>query len=107
MGDDNIKDTHGTDSKRHGKPGFKNGKKQQSKPAQTQSLNSDAAVPMLHFGVANNFGKRRDKETDDMRIDRTSMYAYLISKLSKESQDEIQGHADWEDIEKTRDPLKL
>jgi len=125
-------------------------------------LNSDAAVPMLHFGVANNFGlfkrkvtivcqekyknlgrlimdeqyyippaadmalydltndphdvekgrlreahKRRDKETDDMRIDRTSMYAYLISKLSKESQDEIQGHADWEDIEKTRDPLKL
>jgi len=51
--------------------------------------------------------KRRDKEIDDMRIDRTSMYAYLISKLSKESQDEIQGHADWADIEKTRDPLKL
>jgi hypothetical protein len=42
-----------------------------------------------------------------MRIDCTSMYAYLISKLSKESQDEIQGHADWADIEKTRDPLKL
>jgi hypothetical protein len=35
------------------------------------------------------------------------MYAYLISKLSKESQDEIQGHANWPDIEKTRDPLKL
>jgi hypothetical protein len=35
------------------------------------------------------------------------MYAYLISKLSKESQDEIQGHVDWPDIEKTRDPLKL
>jgi hypothetical protein len=27
--------------------------------------------------------KRRDKEIDDMRIIRTSMYAYLISKLSK------------------------
>jgi hypothetical protein len=159
---DNIKDTHGTDSKRHGKPRFKNGKKQQGKPVQTQSLNSDAVVPMLRFGVANNFDlfkrkvsitcqekynnlgqlimdeqyyippavdmalydstndphdiekgrlreaqKRRDKEIDDMHIDRTSMYAYLISKLSKESQDKIQGHADWEDIEKTRDLLKL
>ncbi len=50
--------------------------------------------------------KRRDKEIDDMRINRTSMYTYL-SKLSKESQDEIQGHADWADVEKTRDPLKL
>jgi len=35
------------------------------------------------------------------------MHAYLISKLSKESQDEIQGHTEWLDIEKTRDPLKL
>jgi len=53
--------------------------------------------------------KRRDKEVDDMRIDRTSMYAYLISKLSKESLDEIQGHADWQakKIEDTRDPLDL
>jgi hypothetical protein len=42
-----------------------------------------------------------------MRVDRTSMYAYLISKLSKECQDEIQGHTDWPDIEKRRDPLKL
>jgi hypothetical protein len=48
--------------------------------------------------------KRRDKEIDGMRDNRTSIYAYLISKLSKESQDEIQGHADWEN---TRDPLKL
>jgi hypothetical protein len=39
--------------------------------------------------------KRQDKEIDDMRIDCTSMYAYLISKLSKESYDKIQGHADW------------
>jgi hypothetical protein len=51
--------------------------------------------------------KHRDKEINDMRVDRTSMYAYLISKLSKESQDEIQGHTNWPDIEKTRDPLKL
>jgi len=51
--------------------------------------------------------KYRDNKINDMRVDRTSMYAYLISKLSKESQDEIQGHTDWSDIEKTRDPLKL
>jgi hypothetical protein len=29
--------------------------------------------------------KHRDKEIDDMKVDRTSMFAYLISKLSKES----------------------
>ena len=150
------------DDKRNGKPGFKNGKKQGIKPQQSQSLNSDAAVPMLRFGAGNNFDlfkrkisvacmekyknlgrlivdeqyyvpdvvdsslfdltndhydvekgrlreahKHRDREIHDMLVDRTSMYAYLISKLSKESQDEIQGHADWPDIEKTRDPLKL
>jgi hypothetical protein len=50
---------------------------------------------------------RRDKEIDDMRIDRTSMYAYLVSKLSKESFDEVQGHADWSRIEAARDPLQL
>jgi len=26
--------------------------------------------------------KHRDKEINDMRVDRTSMYAYLISKLN-------------------------
>jgi hypothetical protein len=31
------------------------GNKGNHKPQQVQSLNSDAAVPMLHFGVANNF----------------------------------------------------
>jgi hypothetical protein len=43
------------DDKRNGKPGFKNGKKQGIKPQQSQSLNSDAAVPMLRFGAGNNF----------------------------------------------------
>jgi hypothetical protein len=52
-------------------------------------------------------GQRRDKEIDDMRIDRTSMFAYLISKLSKESYDEVQGHKDWATIESSRDPLQL
>jgi hypothetical protein len=148
--------------KRNGKLGSKNGRKQGIKPQQSQSLNSDTAVPMLRFGAGNHFNlfkrkisvacmekyknlgrliideqyyvpdavdtslydltndrydvekgrlreahKHRDKEIHDMRVDRTSMYAYLISKLSIESQDEIQGHADWPDIEKTRDPLKL
>jgi len=51
--------------------------------------------------------KRRDKEIDDMRMDRTSMYVYLNSKLSKESLDEVQGHTDWASIEASRDPLQL
>jgi len=49
--------------------------------------------------------KRRDKEIDDMRVDRTSMYAYLISKLSKESHDEVD--KDWTTIEADHDPLAL
>jgi hypothetical protein len=126
------------------------------------SLNSDTAVPMLRFGISNNFDlfkrkvsvacqehyknlgrlitdekyyvppaidsslydltndpqdikkcrlreayRRRDKEMDDMRIDRTAMFPYLISKLSKESLNEIQGHADWVKAESDRDPLQL
>jgi hypothetical protein len=53
--------------------------------------------------------KRQDKEIDDIRVDCTSMYAYLISKLSKESYDKIQGHADLvkKEIEESRDPLDL
>jgi hypothetical protein len=51
--------------------------------------------------------KRRDKEVADMLVDRTSMYAYIISKLSKESLDEIQGDTGWNQIEVERDPLKL
>jgi hypothetical protein len=43
--------------------------------------------------------KRRDKEINYMRIDRISMYAYLLSKLSKESVDELHGHKDWSTIE--------
>jgi hypothetical protein len=35
------------------------------------------------------------------------MFAYLISKLSKESYDEVQGHKDWISIEASRDPLEL
>jgi hypothetical protein len=51
--------------------------------------------------------KHRDKEINDMKIDRTSMYAYLISKLSKESLDEVQGDAAWSTIESSHDPLEL
>jgi len=51
--------------------------------------------------------KRRDKEVADMEVDRTSMFAYIISKLSKESLDEVQGDAQWSMIEASRDPLEL
>jgi hypothetical protein len=33
------------------------------------------------------------------------MFAYLIIRLSKESLDEVQGHANWSKIIATRDPL--
>ena len=61
----------------------------------------------IEKGLLREAHKRRDKEVDDMRVDRTSMYAYLLSKLSKESMDEVQGHADWKTIETSRDPLEL
>ena len=51
--------------------------------------------------------KRRDKEIADMQVNRTSMYAYIISKLSKESLDEVQGSGQWATIEASRDPLEL
>jgi hypothetical protein len=51
--------------------------------------------------------KRRDKEIDDMKVDRISMFAYIISKLSKESLDEIQGQPTWATVETDRDPLAL
>jgi hypothetical protein len=35
------------------------------------------------------------------------MFAYLISKLNKESYDEVQGHKVWTTIESSRDPLEL
>ena len=51
--------------------------------------------------------KRRDKEIDDMKIDQTSVFAYIVSKLSKESLDEVQRDKDWTTIEASRDPLAL
>jgi hypothetical protein len=35
------------------------------------------------------------------------MFAYIISKLSKESLDELQGDKQWAVIEASRDPLSL
>jgi len=49
----------------------------------------------------------RHKEIRKMKEDRTKMYAYIYSKLSKESQDEIARDASFVTIEAERDPLKL
>jgi hypothetical protein len=51
--------------------------------------------------------KRRDKEIADMEVEKTGMYAYIFSKLSKESQDEVQGADKWAATETSRDPLEL
>jgi hypothetical protein len=42
-----------------------------------------------------------------MQVDRTSMYAYIILKLSKESLNEVQGSGQWDTIEASRDPVEL
>ena len=44
-----VKAAQEAENKRNGKPNFKNGKKQGIKPKQTQSLNSNAAVPMRRY----------------------------------------------------------
>ena len=49
----------------------------------------------------------RHKEIRKMKEDRTKMYAYIYSKLSKESQDEVARDASFATIEAERDPLKL
>jgi len=100
-------------------------------PTGIHSLNSDAAVPLLRFGASNNFDSfkrkvsiacmERYKNLGRLIVDEkyyvptsidVTLYNFsndLISKLSKESLDEIQGHADWQakKIEDTRDPLDL
>ena len=57
MTDNSVKDQN-QDAKANVKRGFKGGKQHQRKAQSTNSntsLNSDAAVPMLRFGVSNNF----------------------------------------------------
>jgi hypothetical protein len=36
-----------------------------------------------------------------------SMFAYLISKLSKQSHDKVQGDADWALVDASWDPLEV
>ncbi len=50
--------------------------------------------------------KHQDKEIDDMAIGRTSIYTYILSKLSKNSMDELSRHKIFDKIEAERDPLK-
>jgi hypothetical protein len=61
----------------------------------------------IHKGRLRKAHERRDKEIDDMAIDRASMYAYIMSKISKESRDEVARVEKWKEIEAERDPLRL
>jgi hypothetical protein len=76
-------------------------------PVDTLLLDPNNDPHEIEEGRLREVHKRRDKEINDMRIDRISMYAYLLSKLSKESVDELHGHKDWSTIEASRDPLSL
>ena len=51
--------------------------------------------------------KTREKEIAVMNNDKPGMYGYILSKLSKESVDEIERHEDYDTFNKDKDPLKL
>ena len=51
--------------------------------------------------------KERSTQKSKMRADRAKMYAYLLSKLSKESLDELKRHEGFEEAERTVCPLSV
>ena len=51
--------------------------------------------------------ENRDKEILKMKHDRPGMYGYILSKLSKESEDEIARHKNYVDFNRKKDPLEL
>lgn len=51
--------------------------------------------------------KKRSEIVSKMMEDRPKLYAYIISKLSKESLDEVKQHQDYEQIDRDVDPLRL
>ena len=51
--------------------------------------------------------KTRDKEIRKLEEDRPSLYAYIMSKISKESRDEVEQHADYITLNQAKDPLLL
>jgi len=51
--------------------------------------------------------KSRQREILNMKSKRASLYAYILSKISKESLDELKRHEDYETIVSKTDPLDL
>ena len=51
--------------------------------------------------------KERSNQMSKMRTDRANMFAYLLSKLSKESLDELNRNESYEQVERTVCPLSL
>lgn len=69
-------------------------------PPEINPMDYDLTHHMMEIekGQQRNAHKHRDKEIDDMAIDHMSMYAYILSKLSKESIDELSRHKDYDNI---------
>ena len=51
--------------------------------------------------------KARIKEIADMKRDRQAMYPFIFSKLSRESEDAVKRHDDYEEFNKVKDVLDL
>jgi hypothetical protein len=51
--------------------------------------------------------KERSTQKPKMRADRAKMYAYLLSKLSKESLDELKRNEKFQQVEQSVCPLSL
>jgi hypothetical protein len=51
--------------------------------------------------------KTRDKEIHKMNEDKPALFAYILSKISKESRDEIERHDKYKSFNGTKDPLEL
>ena len=51
--------------------------------------------------------KERRYQIAKMKRDRPNLYAYIMSKITPESEQELKRHQDWQTILKEKDPLEL
>jgi hypothetical protein len=63
-------------------------------PLEINHIDYDLTHDMMNIekGRLRDTHKSREKENDNMFIDRTSVHAYILTKLSKESLDEFSRH---------------
>jgi hypothetical protein len=78
MGDTRISQGTSSEKKQQSRNRFKNGKHQGKGPNTSQSLNSDAAVPMLCSGVTNNFDLFKKKRISIACMEKYKNLGHII-----------------------------